>query len=288
MTSCLLVSVRLTDSGLTKGLLSVASHSFLIPITQRQQVAQIQGKPIYTITDVAVIPTSSRADAIRAIAQAKEHLAQGDISHDETTSEEGISDAETEGGDTEVNSAPPSPVRETFHSRGRSFNSIAEDVIGKKVRFGRFAANWLSRKTLGLPGLGTVNQDMPKAVAEDDPLEDTGSNLSTPNTNDKASAPVPSDTAALSEPPGEWSPSSPMVQFLPKLLKYTRLLFASHNFFFAYDYDLTRHMSTQESFLKDPLPLHKAVDELVRFCLTAGSPIGADLSIGSISGISIS
>ncbi|EAU34273.1 conserved hypothetical protein [Aspergillus terreus NIH2624] len=254
------------DSGLETyglvGLLSVASHSFLIPITQRQQVAQIQGKPIYTITDVAVIPTSSRADAIRAIAQAKEHLAQGDISHDETTSEEGISDAETEGGDTEVNSAPPSPVRETFHSRGRSFNSIAEDVIGKKVRFGRFAANWLSRKTLGLPGLGTVNQDMPKAVAEDDPLEDTGSNLSTPNTNDKASAPVPSDTAALSEPPGEWSPSSPMVQFLPKLLKYTRLLFASHNFFFAYDYDLTRHMSTQESFLKDPLPLHKAVDEL--------------------------
>ncbi|KAL4893736.1 SacI domain protein [Aspergillus ambiguus] len=242
------------------GLLSVASHSFLVPITQRQQVAQIQGKPIYTITDVAVIPTSSQVDASRAIAQAKENLAQGDITHDDATSEEGLSDADTEAGDTEVNSAPPSPVRETFHSRGRSFNSIAEDVIGKKVRFGRFAANWLSRKTLGLPGLGTVNQDTSKVVAADDAEEDAERKLDSLDTNEPA--PPAQTEAAAPEPNGEWSPSSPMVEFLPKLLRYTRLLFASHNFFFAYDYDLTRHMGSQDSSLTDRLPLHKAVDEL--------------------------
>lgn len=215
------------------------------------------------ISDVAVIPISSQADANRAIAQAREHMTQGALSQDETASEEAISDVETDGGDMEIGSLPPSPIREPFHSRGRgSINSIAEDVIGKKVRFGRFAANWLSRKTLGLPGLGTVDQDKPETVAENTANEAAEPREAAPMVKEAPTF-APSDTGSPSEPTEDLPTSNPMVEFLPKLLRYTRLLFASHNFFFAYDYDITRYIGSQDLSRTDFLPLHKAVDELV-------------------------
>ncbi|KAH8434234.1 SacI domain protein [Aspergillus melleus] len=248
------------------GLLSVASHSFLISITQRQQVAQIHGKPIYAITDVAVIPTSSQIDARQAIAQAKEHLkeetGQDDISSDD------LSDAETDGGATDISSVPVSPIRESFHARGQSVNSIAEDVLGKKVRFGRYAANWLSRKTLGLPGLGTVGQDTSEILLGD--MKGAGAKRDSPEVSSGNEEQTPTPTPetnvidyAAPEAPGT-SPSvpDPTVGLLPKLLRYTKLLFGSHNFFFAYDHDLTRHVGAQEASRTDHLPLHKAVDEL--------------------------
>ncbi|PYH45732.1 SacI domain protein [Aspergillus saccharolyticus JOP 1030-1] len=248
------------------GLLSVASYSFLISITQRQQVAQIQGKPIYTITNVAVIPTSSQADASRAISLAKEHLLQGEESHTETASEDSspISDAETEGGDTEVNTAPASPEQEVVHARTRSVGTITEDVIGKKVRFGRFAANWLSRKTLGLPGLGTVDQKSAEAPMGDvkESTAETAPTIAKVN-EDREATPVPQSdgdlsSKSLADPFG----SEPTVELLPKLLRYTEMVFSSRNFFFAYDYDLTRNLSVQEPSLATHLPLHRLVDDM--------------------------
>ena len=56
----------------------------------------------------------------------------------------------------EISSVPSSPVLETVHTRGLSVGSIGEDVIGKRLLFGRFAANWLSRKNLGLPRPGAL------------------------------------------------------------------------------------------------------------------------------------
>ncbi|PYH79301.1 SacI domain protein [Aspergillus uvarum CBS 121591] len=248
------------------GLLSVASYSFLISITQRQQVAQIQGKSIYTITNVAVIPTSSQVDASRAISQAKESLLQGEDSHTETASEDSntISDTETEGGDTEVGTAPASPEQEVSCSRTRSVSSIAEDVIGKKVRFGRFAANWLSRKTLGLPGLGTVNQESTEAPMGDVRESTAESSPTIAKVNeDHEATPAPRDgddasSKSLAEPFG----SDPTVELLPKLLRYTEMIFSSRNFFFAYDYDLTRNLSVQEPSLATHLPLHRLVDDM--------------------------
>ncbi|GKZ35052.1 hypothetical protein AbraIFM66950_005492 [Aspergillus brasiliensis] len=254
------------DSGLEAyglvGLLSVASYSFLISITQRQQVAQIQGKPIYAVTNVAVIPTSSQADAIRAISQAKESLSHGEGGPGETASDDSstISDTETESGDTEVGTVPASPEQEITHSRARSVGSIAEDVIGKRVRFGRFAANWLSRKTLGLPGLGTVGHDPAEPPVEDDKSE---SETVPSEVNDERTSPISQSHDATPKTLGEPFPSDPTVELLPKLLRYTKMIFSSQNFFFAYDYDLTRQFGTQEeSSLKNHLPSHKIVDEL--------------------------
>ncbi|KAL4788592.1 SacI homology domain-containing protein [Aspergillus varians] len=262
------------------GLLSVASYSFLIIITQRQQVAQIQGKPIYNITNVAAIPTSSHEDASRAIAQAKESILQGgegDDSDSDTASEEDTdaSDAESDGGDTEVNTAPASPVRESRLARTDSISSnITENMIGKKLRFGRFAANWLSRKAMGLPGLGTAEMNAEGAVGiplvefkEGDPVAARSSDAVNA---EESTTPTPTDTAATSASddtlPGEREEDPPTatkpIELLPKLLRYTKLLFASRNFFFSYDYDLTRPVSAQPSASNGNIPLHKVTDEL--------------------------
>lgn len=231
-------------------------------------MAQIYGKPIYAVTDVAVIPTSSQTDARHAIAQAKEQLRE-ESGQDDLASEDSISDAETDGGAADISSVPVSPIRESFHARGQSVNSIAEDVIGKKVRFGRFAANWLSRKTLGLPGLGNVGQDTSEVL-----LGNLKSDNATPDppgvSSSNTDAPAPAletNTAGFAVPQTSnisQSSSDPTVGLLPKLLRYTKLLFSSHNFFFAYDHDLTRLVGAQEASRTDHLPLHKAVDKLVR------------------------
>jgi hypothetical protein len=133
-------------------------------------------------------------------------------------------------------------------------------VIAKKVRFGRFAANWLSRKNLGLPGPGGLEQDV------SEPPFDEASSLSGNVNETKLEAldeALPEEAAAQSE--FNRSKTGQAAELLPKLLRYTKLLFASHNFFFAYDYDLTRSLHMQES-RKDQLPLHKVVDPLV--CVT--------------------
>ncbi|OJJ45711.1 hypothetical protein ASPZODRAFT_2108733 [Penicilliopsis zonata CBS 506.65] len=221
------------------GLLPVASYSFLISISQRTQVAQIHGKPVYAVTDVALIPLSSRAEATHAIAQAREHLEDTDYSEEEDE-------------EANVGSLPGSPTREVavqspLHTRSQSTSGgIAEDVIGKKVPFGRFAASWLSRKALGLSasGLsvdGSEDSDNDRLERRNERKEDKEKEILEEETDIPAEGGLPS------------------VELLPKLLRYTRLLFASNNFFFAHEYDLTRQIGVFDS-SRSPLPLHKAVD----------------------------
>lgn len=300
------------DASFGKGLLSVASYSYLISITQRQQVAQIQGNPIYAITNIALIPTSSRADALRAITQAKEHPSQpepgpedanlassdGEDAADDDDGEDGnsLTDAETDGGETDISTVPDSDSQPAAHApgeqekegesalpRGRSINSIAEDVFGKRVRFGRFAASWLSRKTLGLPGFGTVDRgttDMLLRTNDEAAKEDPESHAAisgvskeegeggeanakepvVPGEEEKQGAPSPE--AGVEAKPQ--SSDQTVEELLPKLLRYTTLLFASRNFFFSYDYDLTRQIGGQEP-RNGYRPLHRTVDPLVSF-----------------------
>jgi hypothetical protein len=239
----------------------------LISITERQQVAQIQGRPVYAVTNVAIIPISSKADATRAIAQARKEVSQGDPDLD-SPSEEEVSDNVTDGAETEISSAPSSPVRETFHARGLSVGSIAEDVIGKRVRFGRFAANWLSRKNLGLPRPGALEQEPPESPFDDSPRMSVDAPEVKDEAAEAAEAAVPREAeieAATAAQDDAGRPSSDQAaELLPKVVRYTKLLFASRNFFFAYDYDLTRSFEAQEV-RNGHQPLHKAVDPLVRF-----------------------
>ncbi|KAG0158488.1 hypothetical protein PDIDSM_6003 [Penicillium digitatum] len=240
------------------GLLSVASYTFLVSITQRQQVAQIQGRPIYAVTNVAIIPISSQADASRAIRKAKKESSQEEVTIETFSDEDDLPDNETDRaeGEVEIGSLPASPTCGTSHACCTSVGSISEDVIAKKFRFGRFAANWVSRNNLGLPRPGALEQDVPESPF------DEASSLS----GDASEAKHEAVDEALSEEAGVQSePDRPKsgqaVELLPKLLRYTKLLFASRNFFFAYDYDLTRSLHMQEA-RKDQLPFHKVVDPL--------------------------
>ncbi|KAJ5314585.1 pantothenate transporter [Penicillium atrosanguineum] len=238
------------------GLLSVASYSFLVSVTQREQVAQIQGYPVYSVTNVAIIPTSSQEDATRAITQARKEVSQGDPDLDPSSDEEDVPDNVTDGAATEIGSVPTSPTRETFHSRGVSVSSIAEDVIGKRLRFGRFAANWLSRKNLGLPRPGALEPEVLEPPFDDTPRMSTeGSEVGDSST--EAIVPQEFGSQSDSNQPG----AGQAAELLPKLLRYTKLLFASHNFFFAYDYDLTRSYHAQGP-RSGHLPLHKTIDPL--------------------------
>lgn len=259
--------VTVLDSPLTRnapGLLSVASYSFLVSITQRQQVAQVQGRPVYAVTNVAIIPMSSQADATRAISQARQESSQEVPDLDSDSGEETIADNITDGAETEIGSAPTSPGREPSHVRGLSVGSIAEDVIEKRIRFGRFAANWLSRKNLGLPRPGALEQDVPESPFDDSPALSADGN----EAKDEVSEPTVSRETDSSQQESNNARSDQAAELLPKLLRYTKLLFASHNFFFAYDYDLTRSFDAQEIW-KEQLPLHKVVDPLVclRSCM---------------------
>lgn len=277
-----------------EGLLSVASYSYLISITQRRQVAQIQGKPIYVVTNVALIPISSQTEANRAISQARDYLRKaeagsgtGSGTAEDITSED-LPDDETDGGDdddgADVPSAPTSPGRELSSQQPRtgSSSSIAEDVIGKKVAFGRTAASWLSRRALGFPGLGRGGQERggSASAAAENNTNNNDDNGSNENKNDEtATAPQGSDEApqvnnetaeqTVQEEDAEVKPkeisssrTDRTVVLLPKLLRYTKLLFSSQNFFFAYDYDLTRQIGVNEV-PKSSLPLYRVVDPQV-------------------------
>ena len=225
----------------SKGLLSIApSCSFLIAITQRQQVAQILGRYVYVVTNVALIPTSSQTDACRVIAQTKGDGANGggdSASSDDEKEGEGEDDIPSEVDNSDHPTRPSSnggvePLTE------KDKDTIAEDVIGKKkVRW--FAASWLGRKGLGLSGLG-----------------DASSSSASGNGNGNVS-----DVQSIKENE-ERSSSDQVLALLPRLIQYTKLLFASRNFFFAYDLDITRPVGTGEP-LTCHIPLHKAVDPLV-------------------------
>lgn len=185
-------------------------------------------------------------------------------------SDEDIPDNATDGAETEIGSAPTSPTRrQNFHARGLSVGSIAEDVIEKRVRFGRFAANWLSRKNLGLPRPGALEKDdISESPFDDSPrLSSEGSK----SRGEVTGASLPQEVGgATGETQADRPSSDQAAELLPKLLRYTKLLFASRNFFFAYDYDLTRSYNAQEA-RKGQLPLHKIVDPLV--CLNRNTPI---------------
>lgn len=218
---------------------------------------------------MAIIPVSSQKDASRAISQARDHLAQRDTTDVDDTASEDMSDSDADDADADIASGPaaPSPPKLSSRPTDPAFGSgsgIAEDVIGRRVRFGRFAANWLSRKTLGFPGFGTVEQE----AGADIPLGELKAST-VPEIPDVDGGPDEgddmNDIAGSGSTSGQdegRADSSQSVELMPKLLRYTKLLFASQNFFFAYDHDLSRQVTGQEPW-RNHLPLHKMVDPLV-------------------------
>lgn len=263
-----------TDLTCGLGLLSVASYSFLISITQRQQVAQIQSKPVYAVSNVAVIPLSSQAEASKAIVQSRRSSGRrsgrlsaqsGEDSDDNSDDEAFRSSLEGEVGGTyedhEVDSIELESEVYQVKSGGRpKRDSIAEDVMGKKGRYGRFASHWFSKTGWSAEKRSSQGMSSTEPGEVFPPLAPvTAATATTATSFDDGRAGdevVPSSLAkeGLNEQTSK---------LLPKLLRYTKMLFRGKHFYMSYDYDITRRFGVEDP-AKSYLPLHRLVDPLVR------------------------
>ena len=239
---------RLTPAGL----LNIASYSFLISITRREQVAQILGKPIYVIKDVSIFPLSSQADAEKAIGQAVETW-EKDKNADTDVESSGDEDDGYESLDErEANNELPSDAKKLSQSKSQS--SIAQDVIGRRGQYGRFAAQWFSRAGWSQERKRTLGMSTEDRTRSDESSQDTAEEArAQPGEVDPEAAAPPLDSTART--------TTNAFELMPKLLKTTRTLFNSRSFFFSYDVNITRRLGLRNSLWSKP-PIRDAADPL--------------------------
>ena len=172
-------------------------------------------------------------------------------------------------------------------------SSVAEDVIGRRGQYGRFAERWFSRKGWSTErrrtqGMSTeeLEKANPKALSrKSNENTDQGSPLNSGAPVD--SAKLAPDVEQGAEPVDEIRPSDSLTTdnigntLLPKLLRTTKMVLASGNFFFSYDYDLTRRFGSQGGYNRD-IPLHRAVDPLVMLPYISFIGVGNKLMFSTV------
>ena len=264
-------SSSLSDESL--GLLNLASSSYLVAISKREQVAQIRGKPIYVITNVALIPLASQSEAQHAIQHAKTTLKSNkpeslDTSDDEDDSGSTVDD---EHDDNASVGMPDEPLNVPKGSVNKA-STVVADVIKNKGQYGRFAQRWFSKggwKSDGIRKQGMSASEDDLSMEQKKQAQDA---LPDNKKDEVESAPVDTQTQPSStteeELATETTPVAPgdttLATLIPRILKTTNLYFTSRSFYFSYDYDLSRSLSRQES-TSASVPLHKRFDPLVTF-----------------------
>jgi len=152
--------------------------------------------------------------------------------------------------------------------------SVAEDVMHKKGVYGRFADKWFSKKgwsadSKRAQGLSSDTElPVPKNVESTVPEEEEEH----PDSSSKADAlPVADKDVPKPVSPEEIPKAligehgSTAATLLPKILRTTKLYFASGNFFYSYDYDLSHSVSDHKP--NSTLALFKQYDPLVSTAL---------------------
>lgn len=242
-------------------------------------MAQIRGKPIYKITDVALIPLSSQADADEAIVSARDHAQrhkkeQG-LGDDDYESESDEEDAPSVTDSLEEEPpAPPTEVKDPVTGQQGPADrrtSVAEDVMQRRGVYGRFADKWFSskgwksdkRRAQGMSSTENLRKAMSKNV-ESTPKEELSEGSSKPD-----ALPVEDEDVTQPVSPEQipkalaGKTDSTTVALLPKILRTTKMYFASGNFFYSYDYDLSHAVEKQQP--RSTVPLSKQFDPLVCF-----------------------
>ena len=270
--------------------MDIASATYLISISRRQQVAQVRGVPIYTITGVALIPLSSQSDAEKGIKSEKEALRKETSGQDLGVSEE--SDDSDDGGSrgsedhTAIAESPERaralspPYGAVSRKTREGTEGVAQDVISRKGQYGVFAEKWFSRKgwkteRRRAQGMSAdeLTPNLPKLSAESDTRKSGGPSDTQNNgrPDDKSEQGQPSaDDPRQHDPPNASEENTITNTLLPKLIQTSKILLGSRSFYFSYDTDITRrHGSTTE--IRDAdVPLHRSVDPMVGFrCLVA-------------------
>ncbi|KAI4152708.1 MAG: hypothetical protein L6R39_001745 [Caloplaca ligustica] len=273
-----LASLEAHGIHLFQGLLNISSTSYLVAVTRRQQVAQIRGSAVHVITSVGLIPLSSQSEAKRAIEQTKKDIqaqlknkALEEAGDDDSSADEG--NHQSDGHVTDDNSKESrslSPPYDTARRKSQEENdSVAQDVISKKGQYGRFAERWFSRKGwaterrraqgMSADGVGKGKDFQPREHSSPDRA---GASSQSPARGPEEANTAPTDQASINAQQ-EARPNNVTSTLLPKLLRTTKMLFASRSFFFSYDYDITRRIGDQK-INNQGLPLHRRVDPLVR------------------------
>lgn len=231
----------------------------------------MRGKPIYKITDVALIPLASQSEADKAITSTREHLHR----HDKP---QGTDDDDTDSdSDDDAPSVTDSLVEEAVHThteikdpitgqRGPvdRKSSVAEDVMQRKGVYGRFADKWFSRK-----GWSTDSRRTQGLSSEDDlAAKNVPKNVDSTGPTDEADASKPEGLPSANAVKPEEVPKAlqgdkdaTTIALLPRVLQTTKMYFSSGNFFYSYDYDLSHGVDTQPT--NAGVPLFKQYDPLV-------------------------
>lgn len=280
------------------GLLSLASSTFLIAITQREQVAEIFGKPVYVVTDVALVPLSSQSDANTAIAASIASKSRRRSNEAATTNAD--SDSNTDSDEDSVSNAdlsddpdasqsqtdphdaePVTPLGEIDgdsnhgstrpeQTRTASNTSIARDVIARRGQYGRFASQWFSKQGWGVGKSGSSpassassKKDMPVDAKEVASPTAATVNAELPT---KETAQVVDGTREKERAVSENS----VADAVPKILRSTKMILTSRSYFFSYEFDLTRRLALLNGTAKTPA--RESLDPLVSFGEIAALP----------------
>jgi len=228
----------------------------------------LQGKPVYTISEVALIPLSSQQDAEQAIARARSAQFRHSTSNDDFLSDSSDSEEDiTLPDDASVATAEPDDADKTKADQP-PVSRVAEEVMTKKGVYGRFADRWFSTKGWNArnrtsQGLSSEEDlQVVKNVPSDPAAEvQKASGESTPDLKSQEKADgkdqvAPAEVAPVIESKQE----TQQFPLLPKLLTTTKMFFGSRNFFFSYDYDLSRTVANQS---ESSSSLHKTFDSKV-------------------------
>lgn len=267
-------SCTAADSSPSTGILTVLSNSYLISITKREQVAQLNSHPIYCITDVSLTPLTSYAAALSSIKSTQSSLAKSasnapatktdstrtSLDTDEEYSALGSDDVD----DEEVLSLAQLSLQnnlQTPKSVKRRSTKVVSDVFSKKGGYGKFARNWFGRTNSG--GAVGLNAASASSLDKKEAGEESVAHAA------EIAAPVPVIDGQITPVAGndrseEEDKDGHVAALLPKLLRTTSLLFgSSRSFFFAYDYDITRAAgSAKRNATNGNTPLYQQVDPL--------------------------
>jgi len=261
--------------------LKLASTSYLVSISSREQVAQIKGKPIYVITDVALIPLSSRTEAQNAINHARHALKQGkkeplDVveSEDEDDTASSVT-AEEDEDHGSVTSTPMShsPPGSSKQAPLRKTSTVVSDVIQNKGSYGRFANRWFSkagwktegRRQQGMSSGENLSMTKEQRKAAENALPDKESHEAEKagaGATSDANEPASDSKHTSGDKPTPTSLDTIMQNLTPRILTTTKLFLSSRSFYFSYDYDISRDLARQESNTSS-VALHKRFDPLV-------------------------
>lgn len=221
---------------------------------------------------MALIPLSSQPDADNVIEQTKKEAqkhASHQVAEDVSSDHHSSADEDSEGHVTDdmpeqPKALTPSAIMTLKSQEGN--DSVAQDVMGRKGQYGRFAESWFSRKgwtseRRRAQGMGA--DDVRKSDGILDRQQDGRDKLKNKIEQDGKNLPeVPGQPPARASQPGASQGSDVTSTLLPKLLRTTKMLFASQNFFFSYDYDITRRVEEQTTQAPN-VPLYRSVDPLV-------------------------